>query len=52
MGFTETDSGLLNALADRHSSAPGRREVHHLAVPVSATQQEPSVGFTETDPAQ
>jgi hypothetical protein len=58
VGSTETEYGATNApLADRHSSAPAAERCTTALFansvpfhePSSATQQEPSVGFTETD---
>ena len=51
MGFTEMESGSYSESApasDRHSSVPAA-DTWTTWPWLSATQQEPSVGFTETE---
>ena len=51
MEFTETDSAKANVEpADRHSSAPVADKCVTRQFCRSATQQEPSVEFTEMEP--
>ena len=49
MGFTETEDGPRSAAAGPTATTPPRPPTGAPPGRRSATQQEPSVGFTETD---